>query len=206
MLESLDKWLVPREDAKAKQMSLPERLSSSYARNNPTDIGFIIFFLAVLVALFAWRATEFGTTRNVDGTVCWAIIIARGCGENSSVISLIARAHAQNPICTKLGQCLNLLCTVLALLMCRPFLTLLRKHGGSVIFPIDHHVFYHKMTGVIMFGFAAAHTIAHFINIGIVQLSIKYSHGDTKAFTLCLIFPSSINQVTISRMRRNLRP
>lgn len=50
--------------------------------------------------------------------------------------------------------------------MSRPFLTLLRKHGFSRVLPIDHHVEYHKLIGLLLVLFSVIHTIAHLVNIG----------------------------------------
>ena len=62
---------------------------------------------------------------------------------------------------------MNFLTVLLVLLMSRPLLTLLRRHSiTAAIFPVDQHVFYHKLVGVLLVIFALVHTVAHFVNIG----------------------------------------
>lgn len=53
--------------------------------------------------------------------------------------------------------------------MCRPLLTLLRKHRVGQFFPLDQHVFYHKLMGVLVMVFSTIHAIMHFVNIGTVR-------------------------------------
>lgn len=61
---------------------------------------------------------------------------------------------------------MNFLTSLLLLLMCRPLLTLCRRHRLGELLPIDDHVFYHKFAGVLLVFFSAVHAVMHFINIG----------------------------------------
>jgi hypothetical protein len=45
-------------------------------------------------------------------------------------------------------------------------ITLMRKMGLASKLPLDHHVYLHKFTGVLIFVQAWLHTIAHLINFG----------------------------------------
>ena len=64
------------------------------------------------------------------------------------------------------GRCLNFSTTVVLVLMLRTVLTKLRGWGLSLILPLDHHVWLHKLTGVVIFGLAWAHTLMHLLNFG----------------------------------------
>ena len=61
--------------------TLPERLTLQYMRNNIQDVGFLTLLFLTLVVIFVIRACQFKDFKNIDGSVCWAVIIARGCGE-----------------------------------------------------------------------------------------------------------------------------
>ena len=45
-------------------------------------------------------------------------------------------------------------------------ITLMRKMGLASKLPLDHHVYLHKFTGVLIFVQAWLHTIAHLVNFG----------------------------------------
>ena len=51
-------------------------------------------------------------------------------------------------------------------LMLRYTLTKLRNVGLSAILPLDHHVYLHKLTGVVILVYAWVHTLMHLINFG----------------------------------------
>ena len=64
------------------------------------------------------------------------------------------------------GRVLLLTSLMVLVLMLRSLQTQLRNWGLSAIFPLDHHVYLHKITGVAIFGLAWLHTIMHLIDIG----------------------------------------
>ncbi len=72
---------------------------------------------------------------------------------------------------------------LLLLLMCRPLLTLCRRHRLGELLPIDDHVYYHKLSGVLLMFFSALHTAMHLVNLGggaSTSIScIEFSHFKT---------------------------
>ena len=52
-------------------------------------------------------------------------------------------------------------------LMLRYSLTRIRNLGLSTILPLDHHVYLHKLTGVVILVLAWIHTLSHLINFGV---------------------------------------
>lgn len=63
-------------------------------------------------------------------------------------------------------MCLNFNSMMVVFFILRYTITLLRKMGLASKLPLDHHVYLHKFTGVLIFIQAWLHTIAHFINFG----------------------------------------
>ena len=81
------------------------------------------------------------------------------------------------------GRCLNFSAMMVLVLMLRYSLTRIRNLGLSTILPLDHHVYLHKLTGVVILVLAWIHTLSHLINFGVnvqpdpvkfVQLTYKY--------------------------------
>ena len=52
------------------------------------------------------------------------------------------------------------------ILVLRYTITKLRDLGFSVILPLDHNIYLHKVAGLTIFIFAWIHTLSHLINIG----------------------------------------
>ena len=65
------------------------------------------------------------------------------------------------------GRCLNFSSTMVLVLMLRYSLTRIRNLGLSTILPLDHHVYLHKLTGVVILVLAWIHTLSHLINFGV---------------------------------------
>ncbi|KAG7209856.1 hypothetical protein KM043_011459 [Ampulex compressa] len=145
---SIDRWLVPPKPEKKKKtflsvfMSLcPYQLTKPYMKNNYVYITFISIFLAINVMLFALRLYEY---RHANGYV----MLARAC-----------------------GQCLNFDCTFVLVLMLRQCITFLRTHGFNSVLPLDHHIYLHKLTGVLIGIFSAIHAVTHLLNFGTVVIN-----------------------------------
>ncbi|KAL0099174.1 hypothetical protein PUN28_020033 [Cardiocondyla obscurior] len=142
---SIDRWLVPPQP-KPKPKSvlgtlsslLPYQLTKPYIKNNFVFITFMSMFVLIHVALFATRLYEY---RHSNGYI------------------MIARAS---------GQCLNFDCTFILILMLRQCLTFLRNHRFNSILPLDHHMYLHKITGILIGVFSIIHTLMHLINCGTV--------------------------------------
>lgn len=113
---------------------LPYQLTTPYIKNNYVFITFIVLFALINATLFISRAIQY---RHSNGFV----IIARAC-----------------------GQCLNFNCAWVLVLMLRQTLTFLRTRGCTAILPIDHHIYLHKLTGVLIAVFSLVHTIMHLVN------------------------------------------
>ena len=63
-------------------------------------------------------------------------------------------------------MCLNFNSMMVLVFILRYTITLMRKLGLASKLPLDHHVYLHKFTGVLIFFQAWFHTIAHLINFG----------------------------------------
>ncbi len=64
------------------------------------------------------------------------------------------------------GMCINFNSMMVLIFILRYTITLMRKMGLASKLPLDHHVYLHKFTGVLIFVQAWLHTIAHLINFG----------------------------------------
>lgn len=63
------------------------------------------------------------------------------------------------------GQCLNFNCAWVLVLMLRNCLTQLRVRGFSSYLPLDHHIYLHKLTGVLICLYSLIHTVMHLCNL-----------------------------------------
>ncbi|XP_062548461.1 NADPH oxidase 5 [Armigeres subalbatus] len=136
---SIDRWLVPlpQEDSarkKHKKKPLPHQLTAPYIKNNYVFLSFLSVFILVNVGLFVSRAIQY---RKSNGFV----ILARAC-----------------------GQCLNFNCAFILVLMLRQSITYLRNRGFTAIFPLDQHIYLHKLTGMLVAAYSLLHTIMHLFN------------------------------------------
>lgn len=144
---SIDRWLVPPKP-KASPTSVlgkimsyrPYQLSIPYVKNNYVYLVFLFLFTFVNCALFISRAVEY---YNIPDST-WFTIFARAC-----------------------GQCLNFNCMFVLVLMLRQCITFLRTRGFSAILPLDQHIYFHKLTGILIFGLSFFHTIMHVCNFSI---------------------------------------
>lgn len=55
--------------------------------------------------------------------------------------------------------------------MLRHSLTYMRSHGLSSYLPLDHHVYLHKLTGIVISVFSLIHTIMHLFNFSIIVVN-----------------------------------
>lgn len=62
------------------------------------------------------------------------------------------------------GQCLNFNCMMVLVLMLRHCITYLRTRGFSQFLPLDQHIYFHKVTGVLIFVYSSVHTVSHLLN------------------------------------------
>ncbi|XP_026735659.1 NADPH oxidase 5 isoform X2 [Trichoplusia ni] len=145
---SIDRWLVPPKEEPKKPVSVLQRLSSlkpyqlsrPYFRNNYVYLTYLGVFFMVNIVLFVARSVEY---REANGFV----ILARAC-----------------------GQCLNFNCAWVLVLMLRNCLTQLRVRGCSSFLPLDHHIYLHKLTGVLITIYSAVHTGMHLCNFSLIVI------------------------------------
>lgn len=69
------------------------------------------------------------------------------------------------------GQCLNFDCMLILVFMLRQCITFLRTRGFSAVLPLDQHIYFHKLTGMLIFTYSILHTIMHLCNFGMYQMS-----------------------------------
>ncbi|KAF4525979.1 hypothetical protein B566_EDAN000769 [Ephemera danica] len=145
---SIDRWLVPPKPKPAprslwgKMMAMrPYQLTRPYMKNNYVYLTFLAAFIAVNLGLLISRGIQF---RKSNGYV----IVARMC-----------------------GQCLNFTCMFVLVMMLRQSITFLRTRGFSLVLPLDQHIYFHKLTGVLIFIYSVVHTIAHLINFSTVVVN-----------------------------------
>ena len=62
------------------------------------------------------------------------------------------------------GQCLNFNCSWVLVLMLRRSLTRLRATALGAALPLDHHVYLHKLTGVVLLLLGLVHSVMHLCN------------------------------------------
>lgn len=138
---SIDRWLVP-PTSKNHKTSLARKLTSlrpyqltlPYVKNNYVYLIFLFIFIFVNVALFVSRSFQYRKSN-------WYTIFARAC-----------------------GQCLNFNCTFILILMLRQCITFLRTRGFGEYLPLDQHIYFHKITGILIFGYSFLHTVMHVLN------------------------------------------
>ena len=82
-----------------------------------------------------------------------------------------------------IGQGLNFNSMFILVLMLRHSITKLREFGVNVVLPLDKHIFFHKITGRLLFIHSVIHTIAHIGNICKYELvAINFVHICKLAF------------------------
>uniref|UniRef100_A0A1Y1K502 NADPH oxidase 5 n=1 Tax=Photinus pyralis TaxID=7054 RepID=A0A1Y1K502_PHOPY len=145
---SIDRWMVPPKPNTSstsyirKLMSYrPYQLTKPYVKNNYVFLVFMAAFFFVNFALFISRAVQYRNTN-------FYMIVARAC-----------------------GQCLNFNCMFVLVLMLRQSITFLRSRGFSAVLPLDQHIYFHKLTGCLIFFFSVLHTIAHLCNFAVVVVN-----------------------------------
>ncbi|KAK2589308.1 hypothetical protein KPH14_007859 [Odynerus spinipes] len=161
---SIDRWLVPPKPECKKKTFLgflsslkPYQLTKPYIKNNYVYLTFITFFIVVNVALFVTRIVQYWHTNGY-------MILARAC-----------------------GQCLNFNCSFILVLMLRQSITLLRTNGFSSVLPLDHHIYLHKITGVLIGVFSLIHTFMHLLNFATVIIKDEVMNSANMTLTEWLL-------------------
>ncbi|XP_037941975.1 NADPH oxidase 5-like [Teleopsis dalmanni] len=149
----IDRWLVPiSQDSSAKKSKskskklkdclwIPYQFTPAYMKNNQVFVSYLFVYIAVNLCLFISRAIQYRASNGF-------VIIARAC-----------------------GQCLNFNCAWVLVLMLRHSLTYLRSHGLSTYLPLDHHIYLHKLTGIVISILSLIHTLMHLFNFTIIVVN-----------------------------------
>ncbi|XP_052454236.1 NADPH oxidase 5 isoform X1 [Carassius gibelio] len=121
-------------DLEPKKRKTPRYLTRSYWHNNSRKLLFLCMYSLLNVLLFI-----IAMLKNKHGGP-W-FMVARGC-----------------------GQCLNLNCTFVMVLMLRRCLTWLRATWLVRVFPLDQNILLHQIVGYAILIFSIVHTGAHVMN------------------------------------------
>ncbi|KAH9393548.1 NADPH oxidase 5 [Tyrophagus putrescentiae] len=116
-------------------MQLWRKLQWNYIRNNPQSVSFtLVVYLLFTGFLFVTRWLAYRRTNPF-------LAQARAC-----------------------GQVLNFHCAFIVLMILRKTITVLRAFGLGRYLPLDHYVYFHKLTGWSITFFSFWHTFAHLGN------------------------------------------
>uniref|UniRef100_A0A673J320 NADPH oxidase, EF-hand calcium binding domain 5 n=1 Tax=Sinocyclocheilus rhinocerous TaxID=307959 RepID=A0A673J320_9TELE len=121
-------------DLEQKKCKTPRYLTRAYWHNNSRKLLFLCLYALLNVLLFI-----IAMLKNAHGGP-W-FMVAKGC-----------------------GQCLNLNCTLIMVLMLRRCLTWLRATWVLRVLPLDQNILLHQIVGYAILIFSIVHTGAHVIN------------------------------------------
>uniref|UniRef100_A0A673MPY0 NADPH oxidase 5-like n=1 Tax=Sinocyclocheilus rhinocerous TaxID=307959 RepID=A0A673MPY0_9TELE len=121
-------------DLEQKKSKTPRYLTRAYWHNNSRKLFFLCLYALLNVLLFI-----IAMLKNAHGGP-W-FMVAKGC-----------------------GQCLNLNCTFVIVLMLRRCLTWLRATWVVRVFPLDQNILLHQIVGYAVLIFTIGHTGAHVMN------------------------------------------
>uniref|UniRef100_A0A671PUY5 NADPH oxidase, EF-hand calcium binding domain 5 n=1 Tax=Sinocyclocheilus anshuiensis TaxID=1608454 RepID=A0A671PUY5_9TELE len=121
-------------DLEQKKCKTPRYLTRAYWHNNSRKLLFLCLYALLNVLLFI-----IAMLKNAHGGP-W-FMVAKGC-----------------------GQCLNLNCFVLQVLMLRRCLTWLRATWVLRVLPLDQNILLHQIVGYAILIFSIVHTGSHVIN------------------------------------------
>ncbi|XP_069170298.1 NADPH oxidase 5 isoform X2 [Procambarus clarkii] len=128
--------VLDEERQEKEQLSIRRSIHrrAVWARNNAPALVFTALFVGVNAVVFLTRAYQYSDTNLLE-------MGARAC-----------------------GQCLNLDCALLLLLILRRTMTRLRNSSLGHVLPCDQHVHFHKMAGWTVFLLSILHTLFHIAN------------------------------------------
>ncbi len=115
------------------------KLKWTYIRNNIQSVLFLLSFILINVILFISRSYAYSAF---------------------GLLVMLARAN---------GQCLNFTCAFIIVCILRKSITKLRSIGFSEYLPLDHHVYFHKLTGWAIVFYSVFHTVMHVINFRVLS-------------------------------------
>lgn len=126
------------------------KLKWEYISNNLVRFNFFLAIFITLIVLFIARIFTYWGS-------CSFLILARAS-----------------------GQCLNFLCAIIVLLVCRRSISLLRSHGYGRYLPLDDHVYFHKMIGIFIGVHTITHTIGHLFNFLLESMKLPAYEGEVR--------------------------
>ena len=147
---SLTKWMVPQKPKPKQTLSqrincwYKKRFSIKHLQSQKQFFAFLFFLFGINIILFIARAFYFKDMYNLDGT-------------QPNPFYMLSRAN---------GRTLLFNSTMVLVVVLRYTVTKMRDLGLSVIFPLDHNIYIHKVIGVMIFIQAWWHTIMHLVNFG----------------------------------------
>ncbi|XP_030629516.1 NADPH oxidase 5 isoform X2 [Chanos chanos] len=121
-------------DLEQNRRQTPRYLTRAYWHNNSRKLLFLCAYTCLNILLFI-----VAMLKNASGGV-W-FMVAKGC-----------------------GQCLNLNCTFIMVLMLRRCITWLRATWVVRVLPLDQSILLHQIVGYAILIFTIAHTTAHVMN------------------------------------------
>ncbi|OTF74844.1 NADPH oxidase-like protein, partial [Euroglyphus maynei] len=113
---------------------LIHKLRWGYIRNNFQSFFFTIIYIAITLSLFIYRFGQYADTTT-------ALAIAR-----ASAIAIYWQSG------------------LIIVLILRKSISYVRSFGLARYFPLDHYVYFHKLTGWSIAFFSLVHTVAHLYN------------------------------------------
>ncbi len=147
------------------QKATPKILNPSYVlyylSANRTMVWFLAAFFSANLICFITRAHAFKDFLENDSSRNYFVMFARA---NGNWIDLTVKCNRKVISFLSVGLCLNFNSVMILIFVLRNTITLMRKMGLVNIFPLDYHVFLHKMTGILIFCQAWFHTIMHLTN------------------------------------------
>ncbi|XP_013785082.1 NADPH oxidase 5-like [Limulus polyphemus] len=193
---------------------LPRKLRWRYIRNNYVSVLFLMGFLTINIALFISRYVAVSNMKDESGVLLQRMLQENSfSAENStketpsgmlgqhvnqtaqirSIGSCIDDVDEQNlpfkhiyeVLARACGHCLNFTCMFVLLPVLRLSLTWLRTHGFSQYLPVDHGVYFHKLTAWFIIFYSIFHTIMHICNFA------RVSEGDS-SLTVWLLFTTEV--------------
>ena len=142
----INKWLVPAKPEKKKTLleKLPFHVATRKYWANNLRLWILLIFLANLV-IMAQQVYFYRDFATLNGYIPNAfMLVARACGRTLSFNSAL-----------------------ILVLVLRTAITSLTRIGFSRILPLEHHIYIHKVTGIIIFFQASIHSIAHLCNFAL---------------------------------------
>lgn len=128
--------------------SLLNKLRWSYIQNNVQSCCFTFVYIFISLTFFIYRYMQYS---------CTTFLLA------------VARASA---------YVIYLQNSIILILILRKSISFLRSNGFAHYLPLDHYVYFHKMTGWSIAFFSIVHTLAHLINFRILSKITTISYVD----------------------------